>query len=339
MKPHGLEDAAVPPRVSVVVLTYNRREELIRNLRRLAANAPGTPIIVVDNGSRDGTAGAVAAAFPAVRVVCAPGNLGAAGRNLGVAAAETPYVAFCDDDTCWEPGALDEAARLLDAAPRAALINACVRVGPDGRTDPTCEIMARSPLGPGPEGTMRLLGFMAGACVFRRDAFLAAGGYEPRFFIGGEETLLALDLAAAGWDMLYAGHIHTWHWPSPQRDRPGRVRLLGRNAIWAAWLRLPLGAAARETLAVLDAARRQGAAWRVAMDALAGARWVWRNRRPIPAETEAQRLLVARGPAATGAPPSMGAHAEPPSGQAAAGNAAVPGAPLMMGTQGDHTHP
>jgi GT2 family glycosyltransferase len=283
-------------RISVVVLTYNRRDELLRNLERLRDHAPGIPIIVVDNGSSDGTADAVQSGFPEVRLVRAPANLGAAGRNLGVAAASTPYVAFCDDDTCWEPGALEEAERLLAGAPRAGVINACVRVGPDGRTDPTCDIMARSPLGPGPGGTTRLLGFMAGACIFRRQAYMEAGGYEPRFFIGGEEALLAFDLAALGWDMLYAGHIFTWHHPSPLRDRPLRADLLNRNAIWTAWLRLRPGPAWRETGLQLRMARGRNASWRVAAATLAGLPWVWRRRAVIPPPVDQQRLCVAGGP-------------------------------------------
>ncbi len=91
---------------------------------------------------------------------------------------------------------------------------------------------------------------MAGACIVRRAAYLQAGGYEPRFFIGGEEALLTLDLATLGWDMLYAGHIRTWHYLAPAR--PGRAaHLLSRNALWTAWLRLPLRAAWEETRSVL----------------------------------------------------------------------------------------
>src|SRR5690606_12222888 len=72
--------------VSVVVLTYNRRDEVLITLERLQANLAGDlsiPIIVVDNGSPDGTAQAIRQRFPAVTVVASHCNLGAAGRNLG----------------------------------------------------------------------------------------------------------------------------------------------------------------------------------------------------------------------------------------------------------------
>ncbi|WP_256988559.1 glycosyltransferase family 2 protein [Bordetella genomosp. 9] len=279
--------------MSIVVLTFQRREELLGNLERLLRRHPGVPVIVVDNGSPDGTADAVAAAHPRVTLVRAPRNLGAAGRNLGVAVAATPYIAFCDDDTCWEHGALAEAGRLLDGAPHAGVISAAVRVGPGGRLDATCQAMSRSPLGRGPMGTMRLLGFMAGACVMRRQAYLQAGGYEARYFIGGEEALMALDLAALGWDMLYAGQVATWHHPSPHRDRPARRRLLGRNNLWTAWLRLPARAACAETWTVLRECRQHGDALRVLAAALAGAPWILRQRRCIPAAVERLRQQLA----------------------------------------------
>ena len=101
--------------------------------------------------------------------------------------------------------------------------------------------MANSPLPadglPGPS----LLGLLAGATVFRRDAFLGAGGYDPRFFLGGEEALLALDLVAGGWVLVYAGDLTVHHYPSAQRDASSRRRLLARNRLWVAWLRRPAG--------------------------------------------------------------------------------------------------
>ncbi|MEU8249160.1 glycosyltransferase [Nonomuraea sp. NPDC048916] len=73
---------------------------------------------MVDNGSTDVTVCFVQRHFPHVRVVEAGCNLGAPARNLGVELAETPYVAFADDDSWWAAGALELAAHLLDAHPR-----------------------------------------------------------------------------------------------------------------------------------------------------------------------------------------------------------------------------
>lgn len=269
------------PRASIVVLTYNRRDEVLNTLARLARNCPGLPVIAVDNGSTDGTARAIGRDFPDVELVALPTNLGAAGRNHGVAAARTPYVAFCDDDTCWEPGAIELAVDILDETPTIAVVNAHILVGTEGTPDPACEPMAASPLGRVPQGTL-LLGFMAGACVMRVQAFRAVGGYWPPFFIGGEESLPALDFAARGWQMVYAPAVVTRHWPSPLREAVRRRRLLARNAIWTAWLRLPPAAALAETRRVLreePEPRLRRAALR---QAVAGSVRVARHRRVVP---------------------------------------------------------
>lgn len=81
-------------RTTIVVLTYNRADELMGVLQRLQALPERPGIVVVDNASTDGTAGRVAAAHPQVQLVQEPTNRGAAGRNSGVAQVRTPYVAF-----------------------------------------------------------------------------------------------------------------------------------------------------------------------------------------------------------------------------------------------------
>lgn len=187
------------PRVSIVVLTHNRRAEVLRTVGRLRALPERPPIVVVDNASDDGTRDALRAEHPDVRVIALPDNLGAAARNAGVREVQTRYVAFCDDDTFWAPGALSCAADALDMHPHVAVISARVLVGPEEHEDPTCALMAHSPLcGRGLPGPA-LLGFMAGACAFRTRAYLCMGGYEQRLFIGAEESLLAsISRPAAG---------------------------------------------------------------------------------------------------------------------------------------------
>jgi GT2 family glycosyltransferase len=94
------------PRIAVVMITHNRRDEVLASLDHLTRLPERPRIVVVDNASTDGTADAVARRYPQVEVLPARGNLGAAARNLGVRHVNAPYVALCDDDTWWEPGAL-----------------------------------------------------------------------------------------------------------------------------------------------------------------------------------------------------------------------------------------
>jgi GT2 family glycosyltransferase len=149
--------------------------------------------------------------------------------------------------------------RLVVGARRAG---ACGRllVGDDGRLDPTSAAIRRSPLTadglPGPG----VLGFVACGAVMRRSAYLAAGGFDARYGVGGEERRLALDLAAGGWALVYVDELVVHHHPQTGGGaRPGRLRRQVRNDLWSAWLRR----------------------------SLAGAPWVLHERRVVPPAVEA----------------------------------------------------
>jgi GT2 family glycosyltransferase len=300
----------IDDRVTIVVLTCNRRDEVLRTLARVVDAYPVVPIVVVDNGSADGTAPAIAAHHPEVTLVRLASNVGAAGRNTGLATSTTPYVAFCDDDTWWRPGAIERAVDVLDAYPRLAAVTARVVVGESEREDPTNHRMAASPLPNvlGVPGTA-LIGLLAGACVVRRDAFIEAGGYHPRFFLGREEALLAIDLAARGWHMAYVPGATVCHWPSPVRDSAARRRLMRRNALWCAWLRRPLRSALRATAAWFAESRHDGSLRVDLRDALAALPWLLRERRVVPSHVEQALRVLDRLDAVNGvalrAPASM----------------------------------
>ncbi|MFP1625305.1 glycosyltransferase family 2 protein [Streptomyces sp. 5K101] len=227
-------------RIGIVVITRNRCTSLLCTLDRLARLPERPPVAVVDNGSTDGTADAVRAGHPGVRLLSPGRNLSAAGRTRGAAALDTPYVAFSDDDSWWEAGALARAADLFDTHPRLGLLSAATLVGPERLPDPLNAALRDSPLGrepdlPGPS----VLGFLACAAVVRRAAFLQVGGFHPLLEVGGEEQLLAIDLEARGWGVVHCPDVVARHDPDGL-PRPGRVARMWRNALLTAWLRRPL---------------------------------------------------------------------------------------------------
>jgi GT2 family glycosyltransferase len=266
--------------VTVVIATRDRAATLLRTLDRLAALPERPPVVVVDNASSDDTRTLVRARHPAVRLITSTRNLGAAARTVGVAEAPTPVVAFSDDDSWWEPGSLDRAAAAFSRRPRLGLLAARVVVGTRRRPDPVCAQLAAGPV----------LGFLACGALVRRSAYLAVGGFHPRLEVGGEEELLAIDLAAAGWDLAYDPAVVAEHRPPGAAPRPGRRRRQVRNALWVAWLRRRSGPALRRTWRAMaeagDAECRAGL-----LDAARGAGWALRERRPVPRELDARLAL------------------------------------------------
>ena len=282
-----------PVPVTVVIATQDRRDTVLTTLGHLAALPERPPVVLVDNGSCDGTAEAVRRAHPDV-VVLEPGrNLGAAGRTLGVEAARTELVAFADDDSWWAPGALGLAAEHFARAPRLGLLAARILVGPDRLLDPVCLEMAASPLPPQPDlPGPPVLGFVACGAVVRRSAYLSVGGFSPVVFFLGEETLLAQDLAAAGWGVAYVDDVVALHHPGTVvGDRPGRARLQARNALVSSWLRRPLPVTLRHTASY--ARRSHSPVWRGALlDALRRLPAVVPERRVLPEDVERQVRML-----------------------------------------------
>ncbi|GCB44977.1 glycosyltransferase family 2 protein [Streptomyces sp. NL15-2K] len=277
------------PRTTVVVITHNRCPELLRTLDRLAELPEVPPVFVTDNASTDGTAAAVARHHPEVRLLRPGRNLGAVGRNLAVRQVRTPYVAFCDDDSWWAPGALSGAADLLDRYPALGSVTARIVVEPDGVDDPINEELRNSPV-PGPDWLPgpALGSFLAAATVLRTDAFRTAGGFHPRLWLGGEEELLAVDLAADGWWLTYAEDLTIHHCPSAVRDSRLRRRHGIRNTLWFTWLRRPAGPALRRTLHLARTVPRDAASLRAFAEAAAALPWVLRERRVVPATVESR---------------------------------------------------
>jgi GT2 family glycosyltransferase len=273
-----------------VIATRDRAGDLERTLERLVALPGRPPVLVVDNASTDGTRALVRrwAARGPVTLIPLGENRGAAARTVGVEAARTPLVAFNDDDSWWEPDSLVAALAIFARNPTLGLVAARV-VLRGAHDDPVAGAMARSPMRvacplPGPA----VVGFVACAAIVRRDAYLAVGGFHPRYGVGGEEDLLALDLWAAGHAVAYVPALVAHHHPSPRREADDRRVRQVRNELWTLWLRRSPGAVAAGTARRLAAGRHDPAARAGVAAAAAGVPWVLRERRAVPPWLEEQ---------------------------------------------------
>jgi GT2 family glycosyltransferase len=276
---------------SFVIASRDRSYELATTVARLL-DSTSCPIIVVDNNSHDESVAVMsrmaARAGGRLRVIELDTNRGAVARNVGVAAAHTPYIAFCDDDSWWTPDAPAIGAELFDRCPSLGLLAARTIVWPQRREDPFSAVLANSPLGqrpglPGPS----ILGFMSCAAMVRKTAFEAAGGFSDILHFRGEEQLLAVDLAALGWDLCYCSELIAIHQPSALRASTSaqNARTL-RNSVLTTWLRRPMTQCLKATGVLLGAALRDREHIRAAAEAFLRLPDVINERRPLPAHVE-----------------------------------------------------
>jgi N-acetylglucosaminyl-diphospho-decaprenol L-rhamnosyltransferase len=279
--------------MSIVIATRNRADSLLYTLSKLAQLPEQAPVIVVDNHSEDDTVARVQREFPTVTLLALPNNKGAAARNDGVVAAQTPYVAFCDDDSFWEPGALAKAVTYFEQYPRLGLLAGKILVGEARKIDPVCEALAKSPLPrlfplPGPA----ILGFIACGAIVRKEAFLAVGGFDERFGIGGEEALLAVDLLANGWGLSYVEDVVGYHFPSPVRNPGRRTQVQIRNDLWFSWLRRPWSTAFQQTLRLYRQSQTNPDMRKGWLEAMKSLPQIIQYRREMPGEIEQQLQLI-----------------------------------------------
>lgn len=201
--------AVEAPDLSIVVLSWNTRDLTLACLRALADDdsARSREIIVVDNGSEDGSADAIAAAWPEVVLVRNAHNVGyAAGNNQGAEHATGSYLCLLNSDTEVRPGALDLCVDFLAANPRYGAA-APKLVNPDGSVQRACMrfpglgtalvydlFWSKFPPGKWVDDRYYMRDFdhlhsrdvdqPPGACVIvRRDEYRAMGGLDPQLFL------------------------------------------------------------------------------------------------------------------------------------------------------------
>jgi N-acetylglucosaminyl-diphospho-decaprenol L-rhamnosyltransferase len=224
----------VPPsesdtRWAAVVINYEAGPALCECVRSLLADtSAGSPphVVVVDNGSSDGSAAAVTRAIPAVTVVDPGENLGyARAANLGIAATDLPIVAVCNSDIEVRTGAAGAVLDRLNTEDDLGAVGPMVR-NTDGTIYPSARSMPRfrDAVGHGLLGLVwptnpftrryrqldvdpslpRDVDWVSGAAVWlRRDALTTVGGWDERYFMYAEDVDLCWQLRQRGWRVGY----------------------------------------------------------------------------------------------------------------------------------------
>jgi N-acetylglucosaminyl-diphospho-decaprenol L-rhamnosyltransferase len=208
---------------TVVIPTYNGRERLLRALAGLAAQTrPADAVIVVDNGSSDGTAEALASDFPWVRVDRLDRNHGF-GRAINHAALRVPgegALVLVNNDTVCRPDFLE---RLLApfSRPEVGMVAGVLVQAEDDELVDSAGLELDATLGSFDYGwhapVARLAGAeppvgpCGGAAAYRLPAFRELGGFDETLFAYWEDVDLALRLRAAGWACALAADARATH--------------------------------------------------------------------------------------------------------------------------------
>ena len=255
-------------RAVVVIPSLNARDLLAEALCSLRSQTVPVDIVVVDNGSSDGTADLVAARFPEVRLVALDRNLGF-GRavNRGVAAAgdDVEAIVLVNNDTVCAPDFVERMLAPLSDPAVGMVAGLLVQASDESLVDSAgieLDTTLRSwdlgwnrPLHD-VDGSVEPVGPCGGAATYRARAFREAGGFDETFFAYWEDVDLALRLRLAGWRCAAAPDaraVHA-HGATLGASSPAQRRLeaFGRGFVLARYRVAQQGFLAHLEIALLD---------------------------------------------------------------------------------------
>jgi GT2 family glycosyltransferase len=214
------------PEVSIIIVNWNTRQLLADCINAIEVTRGNlqTEIIVVDNGSTDGSQALIKGSFPQIKLIENTENVGfARANNQGFAISTAPYILLLNSDAFLLPGALSRLMELAKQQPKAGLIGAQL-LNADGSFQASFTDMPRlrqeflilSGLGRlfygrwypshsaeesrGPQKG----GYVEGACMLiHREAYTAVSGLDETYFMYSEDVELCKSMWDHGWEVWY----------------------------------------------------------------------------------------------------------------------------------------
>lgn len=228
------------PLFTVITLNWNRKKDVLQTLESIS-NQTYEPkeIIVVDNGSTDGSVEEIAGAFPNVKVISLPTNLGVGGYNEGIQAAKGDYILLIDNDMdLVQTDTMGKILSYFHSNPKLAAVALQVR-------DQTGKTL--SPNNPkfweekGNDSTgYPCSAFDGGGVAFRKEIFKQIGTFIPEFFVYHSEVDLSTRIWDKDFEIRYFPEIAVRHRESPvARDLKQQTFYSTRNYFWYVWLYYP----------------------------------------------------------------------------------------------------
>ena len=280
--------------ISAIVTAYERIEQTLATLRVIQnCTPPPAETLVHIDANQIACENAVRDAFPGVRILRSEAQVGpGGGRNKLVEAAQGEFVASFDDDSYpIDSNYFARALQIFERFPEASLVCAAL-------------YHAGESIGLDARSAQWTADFSGGACIFRRKAFLDAGGYVPLpVAYGMEEVDLAIRVHSQGGKILTTPWLRVFHNTDLQRHGDPRVTAGSiANLALLAYLRYPVslwgigvGQCANRLLWLLRHGRRRGIVKGVTM--IPG--HVWTNhqyRLPVSGKAVRSYLALRRAP-------------------------------------------
>jgi GT2 family glycosyltransferase len=216
------------PSVAIIIVNWNRKEDTLACLESLSrVTYPHRRVILVDNGSQDGSAAAVRERFPQVMVIALPQNLRfAGGNNLGlreVLARGDDFALLLNNDTTVEPGFLEPLVAAAESDPTAGLVGPKILY----YSRPSVIWFAGGVLRPswgyvrhyglrkldnGRFDQPRRVSFLTGCCLLiRRDVLQTVGLLDEGYHLYSEDADYCLRAARAGFTLHYQPASRLYH--------------------------------------------------------------------------------------------------------------------------------
>ena len=258
---HMLADPSTPPRVSVVIVSYNCKLPLLGCLRSLDAERAQIPleVVLVDNDSTDGAAYEVAFRFPWVKLVVNRKNEGfARAVNEGLRFTSAEYLLILNPDTVTPPGTIGRALREFELHPDVGMLG-CKLVRPDGTFDHACKrgfptvlsalfyftgLTRRFPDSPrfaqytaahlGIDETGTVDAINGAFMLVRRSAADEVGELDERYWLWAEDLDWCHRFWEMGWQVLYWPEVEVVHLKSASvgEHRSLRLNFAFHRSIW-----------------------------------------------------------------------------------------------------------
>ncbi|NLD35717.1 MAG: glycosyltransferase family 2 protein [Desulfatiglans sp.] len=242
-------DSQSIPDISIIIVSFNTRELTKECINCVKENSTGIDIeiIVVDNGSKDGSAEMIETDFSWVRLIRLKENRGFAGGNIpGMKIAKGRYILLLNSDAFIRKNTLEKTISYMDQHPDTGILG-CKLTDPDGRMQPSARML------PGPLNKFLTItglsdrysksrffgrvdytwwdhsyplrvGWVVGAYfLIRRETMDSIGYLDDRYFLYFEEVDYCLAAKRSGWDVFYFPHTEIVHLGGKSAEKSDRT--------------------------------------------------------------------------------------------------------------------